>query len=126
MPGLFQPNLFQNPLLFQVSSAPRGTFRALADIYLPDGNYIEAGTTFLGPSGWIPAVAVDPVDSAAIQAYWDLGPVMMKDAEIGRPLFGNYLDRRSQVFVGAPAIYWVPAPGGFILTGAGASLGVRN
>jgi hypothetical protein len=128
MAGLFQPNVFQNPLVFQVQVGVSGVYRALMDIFLPDLTYVEAGTTFTGPPGWIPAVAVDPVDTNGIQAYWNLGPVMMDNAEISRCLFpyGDWM-RRTGVLVAAPKVYWTPTTGGkFILTGSGASLGPKS
>jgi hypothetical protein len=37
-------------------------FRALTDLYLNNGVYVQAGTTFEAPAGWVPAAnAVDPV-----------------------------------------------------------------
>lgn len=127
MPGLFQPNVFQNPFVFQAIPPPSGTYRALTDIFLPNDTYIEAGTTFTGPPGWIPSVGVDPIDTNAIQAYWNLGPVMMTNAEIGMCLFpwGSWI-RRTGEPVFPPIVYWKPAPVGFILTGAGAGLGPKT
>lgn len=108
-----------------VPLGPPGTYRALTDVYLSDGTYIEAGTTFI--SREIPPVAVDPIDTNAIQAYWNLGPVMMNNAEISRALFPVGLGSvRSGVSIKPPAVYWKPAPVGFILTGAGAALGARD
>lgn len=130
MATVFQPSVFQNPLVFQVSVAPAliGTYRALMDIFMPDQSYVEAGTVFRGPPGWIPACAVDPIDTNGIQAYWNLGPVMGNSAEVWRPIFpwGDW-SRRSGILVTAPKVYWTPATGGkFILTGDGAALGPKS
>jgi hypothetical protein len=102
-------------------------YRALADIY-PGGNfpYITAGTVFSDtPSdtvpqmvlqGWTPCAMVDPLNTAAVQAFWNAGVQLL-----GRIAMG----------VQAPATYWVPFPAGggtrpYILTGLGAALGFQN
>jgi hypothetical protein len=109
-----------------------GEFRALEDLWLPGNIFIEAGTIFTGPPGWIPAVAVDPIDEVAIQAYWNLGPVTAAQSEPGVALFPlGPTSKRAGVVVEKPDVYWVRAPGHpysdnvFILTGDGAPLGPK-
>ena len=100
-------------------------YRAIADLY-PGANwpYIPAGTTFsdvagasnqMVPPGWTPS-AVDPVDQAGIQNFFNVGPQFFPSPKLG---------------VAPPVIYWTPyAAGGgtrpMILTGAGAALGFQN
>jgi hypothetical protein len=67
------------------------------------------------PQGWVPPAAVDPLDTPAVQAFWNVGPQQLP----------------GPIRVSAPATYWTPylAGGGtrpMILTGKGAVLGFRN
>lgn len=98
------------------------TYRALQDIYI-GGNwpYAPAGTTLTDqapnpniPQGWVPPAAVDPLDTPAVQAFWNAGPQQLPG-----------------IRVSAPATYWTPYPAGggtrpMILTGLGTALGFRN
>jgi|SRR6516164_5036683 hypothetical protein len=106
-------------------------FRALTDLYLNNGVYVQAGTTFEAPAGWVPAAnAVDPVTPDAVQAYWNAGPAGCLDAEWRRALFTN-CSRWSDVPVAPPATQWLPAnpqnpTAGFMLGGRfGGNLGVH-
>jgi len=105
-------------------------FRALTDLYLSDGRYIQAGTIFTPPSGFIPPVnAVDPADPDAVSAYWNAGPAGCFDAEWRRALFTNG-QRWSDIAVAKAGTQWVPNdvknPGqGFVLSGSGNNLGVH-
>jgi hypothetical protein len=50
-------------------------FRALTDLLLPDGSYIQAGQTFTAPTGYPPPTnACDPLDPDAVFAYFNVGP----------------------------------------------------
>ena len=91
--------------------------------YLASG-YAEAGTVVTEgqniPLGWIPTAACDPQGSAAIQAFWNVGP---------RPISGGEYSRDFYPWVPLkPVVYWqfYDDEGGYILTGAGAALGPRR
>src|SRR5215831_17801981 len=114
------------------------TYRALTDLYLASGVYVQAGTTFsdsgpgaLIPTNWQPPTnAVDPIDPDAVQKYWQAGPAGCLDAEWRRALFTN-CSRWSDVPVAPPATQWLPAnpqnpAAGFTLGGRfGGNLGVH-
>jgi len=105
-------------------------YRALSDITLPGEIYVESGTRFRGPPGWIPSISVEPLDDSAIQAYWEAGPAGMSNADSvwGLGTWASW-NKRSGVFVGVPEVRWVPVQGQedvFILTGNGASLGPKR
>jgi len=102
-------------------------YRFLQDCVDANGLYYRAGTVAstadVGgslPSNFIPA-AVDPLDAAAIQAFWNAGPQQLG---LCRPQWNG-------IGVAPPSIYWISYPQGggtkpMILTGAGATLGFRN
>ena len=98
------------------------TYRALQDISLgANWPYIQAGTilTDQGPSanipaGWVPPAAVDPLDTDAVQAFWNAGVQLLGLVRVARPV-----------------TYWTPYPAGggtrpYILTGLGTALGFVN
>ena len=65
-------------------------WRALTDLTLPDGVYIQAGTSFDAPLEWHPPTnAVQPLDPDATESYWQEGPRGMSDAEPYRARFTN-------------------------------------
>jgi hypothetical protein len=110
-------------------------YRSLVDIYTPDGHYAEASqilsdqggaNTIPIPTGWIPATgAVDPITPDAVQNYWQAGPAGANDAEPHRQQF--IVSKWSGRQYAPPAIYWTRHDASsFILTGAGASLGIYN
>jgi hypothetical protein len=83
-------------------------FRALTDLYLNTGVYVQAGTVFDAPSEYPPPTnAVDPLDAAAVQAYHDVGPRGCSDAEWRRAIFTNG-QRWSDIPVPPPATQWLP------------------
>ena len=83
-------------------------FRALTDLYLNDGTYVQAGTTFIAPTGWVPATnACDPLTPDAVQAYWNAGPAGMRNADPNSAISTNG-SRWSDLFVGPPATQWLP------------------
>jgi hypothetical protein len=105
-------------------------FRALTDLYLNDGSYIQAGQTFTAPANYPPPTnAVQPLDPDATQALWNVGPKGMLDAQPYQAQFTNGA-RWSDIPVPPATIYWVPVnvknPGlGFVLTGGGSNLGPK-
>ena len=71
------------------------------------------------PTNWQPSGAVDPLDSAAITAFWNQGPHLLP---------GPIRPRWATQPVNPPAIYWQPfnlALTQYQLTGAGAALGPK-
>jgi hypothetical protein len=100
-------------------------YLALTDLYMPNGSFIQAGTSFTGPPGWPPPTnAVTPQDPDAIEAYWLQGPRGCNDAECWRALFTNG-NRWVGVPVPGPSVQWVKVSGGFVLSGGGGNLGVH-
>jgi hypothetical protein len=129
------------------------SYLLLVDHYLTSG-YAVAGTTITEgidvPIGWIPTLGVDPLNAPAIQAFWNAGPRALADSEASRefyPVIGRIFRR--------PVVYWTRTnlpvtlttdsgviltseitglpltadagtPNSYILTGPGASLGVKN
>jgi hypothetical protein len=81
------------------------------------------------PVGWIPTVAVDPLNSAAIQAYWNAGPRAVASAEYSLTYYSSAPLVPDEPGSKPPAVQWKAVPGttnAFQLTGAGAALGVRS
>jgi hypothetical protein len=103
-------------------------FRALTDLYLSDGRVIQAGQTFTAPAGYPPPTnAVDPLTPDAVQAYFNVGPRGLQDAEISRATF-IYSQRWADVRVAPPVTYWRPVDPtkpwlGFTLSGPGSNYG---
>src|SRR5262249_31424374 len=101
-------------------------FRALTDLYLGDGRYIQAGDTFDVPSSFRPPThACDPLDPDAMFAYWSEGP-RFSEVEIWRATFTNG-NRWSDKPVSPPTTWWVPVnvknkEEGYVLNG-GSNLG---
>jgi hypothetical protein len=100
-------------------------YRWLQDGVGPSGHYFNAGdiaTTVdadpagLLPANWVPSVNCEPLDAAAVAAYYALGP---------HPL-GLIRQQWSGVPVSPPVTYWVATPGTnpalWRLTGLGANL----
>jgi hypothetical protein len=93
-------------------------YQACTDLYLPTGDYIQAGMSFVAPVGWRPPTnAVNPLDAEAQDLYWNEGPRGYSDAEPYRALFTNGA-RWSDVFVAPLTAQWVKLPdGSFTLYG---------
>jgi hypothetical protein len=94
-------------------------YRFLQDAYV--GQYFLAGTTAATadvaggtlPIGWTPSVCVDPLDTAAVNAYWAAGP----------QLLGLVRQQWSTIPVTPPVTYWRAVGGGqYQLGGLGAGL----
>ena len=108
-------------------------YRVIADLFVMPGSiYAQAGDTISdGPGGILPANwspptgSVDPIDNAAINAYWAVGPRGSADASPNQWDFPFGWSRWSGIAYAPAAIYWKPVLGGFQLTGAGAALGVH-
>jgi hypothetical protein len=101
------------------------SYRLLVDHYIGD-RYLEADSVVTEgrdiPVGWVPSLSVDPLDSDAVQKFWNQLPGPLLCEEFAWP--GG--SRRSDVSKPAPAIYWRKIDNDtFILTGGGASLGPR-
>ena len=103
-------------------------FRALTDLLLSDGRYIQAGQTFEAPPNYLPPTnAVEPLDPDAVQAYFNVGPRGCLDAERHRAVFTNSA-RWSDIPVPKPSTQWQPVDVkkpwlGFSLSGAENNLG---
>lgn len=97
-------------------------YRLLVPHYLASG-YTAAGTTVTEgveiPSGWVPTIAVEPLNITAIHNYWNAGPPA--GAEYGEDFFIFPVAQK-------PSVYWQPLGplGYFQLTGAGATFGART
>lgn len=97
----------------------------LVDHYLATG-YTQAGTVVTEgvqiPVGWLPTLAVDPLNTSAVLAFWNNGPRGQQDAEKARDFFPF-------IPFTAPQVYWAAVPGQqgvYVLTGAGALLGNKT
>ena len=99
-------------------------YRALTDLTLPDGFYIQAGTEFDAPADWKPCThACQPLDPDAIEAYWNQGPCL-SDVEPWRACFTNGA-RWTGVPVPPPTTWWIKAGSGYVLHGGGENRGVH-
>jgi hypothetical protein len=109
------------------------TWRFLSDHWI-NNQIIEAGSTQndgpngLLPSGWLPTFGVDPIDQAAIQAFWNAGPSAFVQGYLALLPFSRWQNAP----IAKPLIFWVefgtpldPGSQAYILTGAGASLGSK-
>lgn len=103
------------------------SYRFLQDHNVGGVSYLAgttASTADVGgslPAGWMPSGQVDPLDSAAVQAFWNAGV----------QLLGLVRAQWTGISVPRPVTYWTPFPAGggtrpYILTGLGASLGFVN
>jgi hypothetical protein len=92
-------------------------YRWLQDGYV-NGTYYHAGDIMQTADDWVPSGALDPLDAAAITAFFNAGP---QPAPLARAQW-------STQFVAAPAVYWRcvdPSANTYQLTGAGAALGPK-
>jgi hypothetical protein len=91
-------------------------YRFLQDHFINNQTYLAgttASTTDAGgslPSGFIPTVAMEPLDGAAVTAFWTAANI----AGLTRGGFGNLGLVRQQwtnIYVAPPITYFVPVPG---------------
>jgi hypothetical protein len=95
-------------------------YAVVAPTQLPDGTVVTCGTTLTEganiPFGWLPPPTVDPLNTAAVNAFHAEGVQFLA--------YGF-----NQSYCQVPVTYWkgVPsAPGFYALTGLGAGLGAIN
>jgi len=85
----------------------------LEDHYV-NGNYIQAGTTTdtasLLPSGWVPTPNVDPLNTSAVLAFYNAGPML---AGLIRVQWVGIIGPTP------PVTYWTPVGKQWGLTGLG-------
>ena len=87
-------------------------YRWISDGHV-NNTYYHAGDIFTAADDWIPPAAVDPLDAAAVSAFYAAGPQI-------RPLVRQQWTTRA---VNPPVTYWQRASGNFWeLTGLGAGL----
>jgi hypothetical protein len=88
-------------------------YRALQDCYF-GGAYITAGDTVTLPNSFVPPGALDPLDSAAVTAFFNAGP----------QLCGLIRAQWATQFVAPPVTRWVSGPGSnqVQLTGLGSGM----
>lgn len=102
-------------------------YRFLQDHFVNGVTYLTgttASTADVGgtlPAGWVPSGQVDPLDNAAVQAFWNAGV----------QLLGLTRQQWTGVPVARPVTFWTPAvtPNPyreFILTGLGAGMSMRQ
>ena len=91
-----------------------------ANVYHNAGDIVMEGRDI--PFGWPPTLASEPLNTQAIQQYWNIGPRGMLDAEPQRDFYVKPFN------LVPPSIKWVRVGGTtlFQLTGAGASLGAKD
>ena len=99
------------------------SYRFLQNHYVDGVTYLAgttASTADVGgplPEGWAPSGQVDPLDSAAVQAFWNAGV----------QLLGLVRQQWTGISVPKPTTYWVPAVNPnpyreYLLTGLGAGM----
>jgi len=109
-------------------------YRCLTDLFLPAPGcqYAQAGDILSDvvptpagfipiPSNWVPPLSVDPIDSGAIQSFWNAGPRSSAWSGYTGMMSGN---RWSGIAVAPPSVYWVLTGKGWTLNGA-AGMGFR-
>jgi hypothetical protein len=111
------------------------SYVALADLYLPGDLFVQAGATLSDsnapgslpiPVGWLPpSGAVDPIDTQAVQNYFNAGPGAASSAQPYQVLLPGYCGgmRWTGQAIPSPIHVWYRVPHGFALKG-GESLGV--
>jgi hypothetical protein len=98
-------------------------FRALTDLTLPSGDYVQAGSEYTTDANYLPPChACQPLDPEATTAYYNVGP-MLSDVEPWRACYTNGA-RWTGVPVPPPTTYWIKVAKGYILKGS-ESLGVQ-
>jgi hypothetical protein len=90
-----------------------GSYRLLADHYLY-GYYYKPNTIITEgkevPIGWVPTLAVDPLDSLAVAAYYAAGPRNVDYGDLST--YTNMYKREfADVPVNSPITFWKQVPG---------------
>jgi hypothetical protein len=99
-------------------------FRALTDLTLPSGAYVEAGSEYETDANYKPPThACQPLDPDAIAAYWAEG-ARFSEAEPWRACYTN-CNRFVGLPVAPPTTWWVKSGDQYILHGAGGNLGPK-
>jgi hypothetical protein len=88
-------------------------YRLLSDFY-NNGAYFNAGDVITLPDNFVPSAVFEPLDSAAVTAFYAAGP------QPGPLVRAQWVNNP----VSMPATYWRQIPGGrfWRLTGLGAGL----
>jgi hypothetical protein len=98
-------------------------WRALTDLTLPSGDYVQAGAKYQTDANYHPPThACQPLDSEAMDRYWQEGP-RLSDVEPWRAVFTNGA-RWTGIPVSPPTTWWIKAGSGYVLKGSEAR-GVR-
>jgi hypothetical protein len=98
-------------------------YRALTDLTLPSGDYVQAGTEFDAGADYPPPThACQPLDAEAGELYWQVGP-RLSDVEPWRQCYTNSARWTGQP-VPPPTVWWVKVDKGYVLKGS-ENLGVR-
>jgi hypothetical protein len=128
----FQPNAFQNNA-FQIATGPLGTYRLRAPHYLRNGlgNTVYQNQGYVVnegvdvPIGWIPTLAVDPLNSPAVTSYYNAGPRgnSFEDLNLRTGGFPGLPPGAPPSAYFMPVTYWKASIGNtWVLTGLGAGL----
>jgi hypothetical protein len=92
----------------------------VAGAYLDEGMTVTEGVQV--PMGWVPTLAVDPLNNSAALAFFNAGP---RDGGQYPDLSLYQSENFARTMVTPPATYWVRAGvNGWSLTGLGIGLGL--
>jgi hypothetical protein len=88
--------------------------------YLPAGAIITEGGAI--PFGWVPTLAVDPLNSAAVSAFYAAGPRSISYEDLNRWAASNPQDQLPIPSPVQPVTFWKQNGNFYSLTGLGAGL----
>jgi hypothetical protein len=90
----------------------------LSGVYYAAGSIVKEG--FQIPISWVPTLAVDPLNSFAVQNFYNAGPRSLSNEDLNQWARGN---PQGQIgFVAPPVTFWQASSGNlYRLTGLGAS-----
>jgi hypothetical protein len=93
----------------------------LSDQFVDSGVVVSEGG--LIPVGWVPTLAVDPLNSGAVNAFYSAGPRQNCNENLSIYQMDNYANQGASPFI-APATYWKyqPSSNQWSLTGLGSTL----
>lgn len=85
----------------------------IQNVYLDQGITVTEGTEV--PSGWVPTLNVDPLNTAAVTAFYSAGPRGLGWEELNQFGQQNYTSPTGVTAPGfiKPATYWIKTGGGF-------------